>query len=604
MLTLMRKCLFLLREEKPLRWLLVILLAAMVTGIEAAGALLIFILLGLIASPDTPIELPLVGDIRAFQGGLEDETFIIWIAGAIAVFFLIRGLFLILQVYVQDRLAHNAGARLSVRLMSSYLAMPYLLHLRRNSAELIRNAYESVRAITSEVFIPAVRLLSSIALAVGLLAVLFFAAPAATALSLVFLGLLVLLLLRVVQPRLKALGRRRQQLSKESLKILQQALHGIREVTLFRREEFFRREFGRRQRAAARVTYLNRVAQEVPRVLVETALVALIAVFLIVSISTQGTPREGLAVLGLFAYAALRLQPAVHKIVQSLNSIRFAGAAIENIYEDLRLVEGSGTADPVNGQRRLPSDHVSHSIELGGVDFAYSEGRAPALQGIDLTIMPGESIGVVGPTGGGKSTLVDIVTGLLVPTSGRVLVDDIDVRECTADWQRRLGVVSQTVFLLDDTLRRNVALGLADKAIDESRVTQAIELSQLTGFVASLPQGLDTVVGERGVRLSGGQRQRVAIARALYNDPAVLIFDEGTSALDNVTESEFMAALSRLKGRRTIITVAHRLSTVRQCDRILLVEGGRISDTGTYEELAARNPKFYQMASSTSSHDE
>jgi len=605
MLTLVRKSLYLLKREKLLRWLLVIALAIVVTGVEAAGALLIFVLLGLVAAPNTPIELPVLGDIRNLQGGLTHEAFVTWIAGGVAVFFLLRGLLLIAQVYVSDRLAHNAGARLSIRLVSSYLSMPYVLHLRRNSAELIRNAYESARAVTAEVFIPAVRLLSGLALAGGLLIVLFYAAPLASAAAIAILGILVLLLLRVVQPRLKALGRKRQRLSKESLKVLQQSLHGIREVTLFGRAPFFLREYARRQRAAARVSYLSRVAQEVPRVLIETTLVALIAVFFIITITLEGTPGEGLPVLGLFAYSALRIQPAVQMIVRALNSIRFAGAAIDNIYRDLRLVEDAESPNPSTDRSAPPSEeHLMHSIQLEAVEFRYTEDGRPALQEIDLVIRPGESVGIVGPTGGGKSTLVDVITGLLEPTSGRVLIDDVDLRQCTVEWQRGLGVVSQAVFLLDDTLRRNIALGIADRDIDEDRVRDAVELAQLSQFVDSLQQGLETIVGERGVRLSGGQRQRVAIARALYRDPAVLIFDEGTSALDNTTEAEFIGALARLKGRRTIIMVAHRLTTVRQCDHIVLVEGSRIADIGPFDELAARNPSFSQMSGSVSARDE
>ena len=596
MLSVIRKGLYLLKSERPLRWLLVVALAMVVTVVEALGALLIFVLLGLVASPGTPIELPVVGDLRTLQGGMDQETFIIWIAGGVAAFFVVRGALLITQVYVSDRLAHNAGARLSVRLLSSYLAMPYLLHLQRNSAELIRNAFESARAVTGEVFIPAVRFLSSAALAAGLLVVLFYAAPLATAGALLIVGLLVMLLLRIVQPKLKELGRRRQRLSRESLKILQQTLHGIREVTLFRRAPFFLRRYARRQHDAARVSYLNRVAQEFPRILIETTLVVLIAGFFIVTVVSEGGTSQGLPVLGLFAYSALRLQPAVQKIVQALNSIRFAGAAVDNVYKDLRLAE-EVDAETVRSDGSSPVD-LTQGIELKGVDFSYGGRDRPALQGIQLTIQPGESLGIVGPTGGGKSTLVDVITGLLPPSTGSVVIDGVDLREFTANWQRRLGVVSQAVFLLDDTLRRNIALGIADRDIDEADVERAVRLAQLSGFVASLPHGLDTMVGERGVRLSGGQRQRVAIARALYRDPAVLIFDEGTSALDNATEAEFMAALTHLKGRRTIILVAHRLTTVRQCDRIVVVEGGRITDIGAYDELEARNPNFYHMARS------
>jgi ATP-binding cassette subfamily C protein len=228
-------------------------------------------------------------------------------------------------------------------------------------------------------------------------------------------------------------------------------------------------------------------------------------------------------------------------------------------------------------------------IAFERVSFSYGGGARDALSGIDLEITQGESIGVIGPTGSGKSTLVDMLLGLVVPTTGRVTVDGRDIAEATASWQRNIGVVPQSVFLIDDTVRRNVAFGVPDSAIDEAALAEAASLAQLDEVIAGLPNGFDTRLGELGVRLSGGQRQRVAIARALYIRPSVLVFDEGTSALDNATEAEFVRALERLRGQRTILTVAHRLSTVEPCDRVVLVREGRIAGGGTLTEVSARN---------------
>jgi ATP-binding cassette, subfamily B, bacterial PglK len=587
-----RKVFFLLRQESRVKWAAIVLVAVGVTGVEAVGALLVFLLLGLIAAPDTPLELPLLGELRDLPIFAGRDDVAVWVAGAVVVFFLFRSVLVLGQLYLHDRLAHNAGARLAVRVLTAYLAMPYALHVRRNSSELIRNAYESVRSITSEIIIPSVRLISHTVLALGMVAVLFYAAPFATLAAVAFLGPVVLLLLRVIHPRLKKLGRGRQRLSKENLNLLQQSLHGIREVILFDRAKFFQKRFTKRQNATARITYLNRVAQEIPQLLIETVLVVFIAGFFIVSVTLQQSPESTLAVLGLFAYAALRLQPSLQKIVQSLNSIRFAGAAVDNVYDDLVAVERIA-ADIAAGEQASPQgSDAPPEIRLEGVGFHYEPKAPPVLRSVDLTISPGESIGIVGPTGGGKSTLLDVITGLLSPSEGRVLIDGKDLRTCTKAWQRCLGVVPQTIFLIDDTVRRNIALGVPDGEIDEERIAQAAELAQLSSFLEDLPDGLDTMVGERGVRMSGGQRQRVAIARAMYREPPVLIFDEGTSALDNLTEAEFMAALERLGGDRTLITVAHRLTTVRRCDRIAIIEDGRIVDVGTYSELLARNPGF------------
>jgi ABC-type multidrug transport system fused ATPase/permease subunit len=230
------------------------------------------------------------------------------------------------------------------------------------------------------------------------------------------------------------------------------------------------------------------------------------------------------------------------------------------------------------------------------VSYHYPNHERLVLDHVSVAIDRGTSLGVVGSTGAGKSTLIDLVLGLLSPTSGTISVDGIDVFANRIAWQRRLGVVSQSVFLLDDTLRRNVAFGLPDGDIDDQRVAEAIDAAHLGDFVESLPEGVETVVGERGARLSGGQRQRVAIARALYRRPEVIVFDEGTSALDNLTESAIMSALEALHGDRTLIIVAHRLTTVRRCDQIVLLENGRVIDTGTYDDLVERSASFRRMA--------
>jgi ATP-binding cassette, subfamily B, bacterial PglK len=298
-------------------------------------------------------------------------------------------------------------------------------------------------------------------------------------------------------------------------------------------------------------------------------------------------------VLGLFAYVGLRLQPSLRNIVIATNGLKFGAAAVDDVHADLQNFAQTATQPRRTANEKLP---FRNTLVLDDVTFRYEGTRQHALKSVQVTIKPGEAIGVCGPTGGGKSTLVDLIVGLQEPTAGRVVVDGNSIHNHLAAWQIQLGVVSQSVFLLDGTLRENIALGIPNDEIDDELVAEAVRLAQLETFIASLPQGLETRVGERGVRLSGGQRQRVAIARALYRRPSVVVFDEGTSALDNETETELVEALERLRGERTLIMVAHRLTTVRRCDRILVVEDGRISDTGTFDELASRHRLFATFA--------
>ncbi len=597
MLTAIRQVLFLLKSESKLKWVVIVLLALVMTGVETLGAISVLLLVAVMADPNTALSLPIIGNISEAASLPSGTALIAWFAAAVAIFFIFRGFLSVLQLYAESRIAQNAGARLSARLLSGYLSMPYLLHTRRNSAELIRNALQSVQAVTMEAISPGTKILSNVVLVVGLLGVLFLVDPIATSLALGVLVLLTVGLLLFLFPKLKRLGTRRQDLGTAQVKVLQQSLHGIREVLLFGRATYFEREFARRQLAMARIAYLARVAKDVPRIVIETVLVVSIAGFVMLSTVGQRSSQETLAVMGLFAYTALRLVPALHRISLSLSALRYAAPAIQDVYDDIvrttSLRHGDGT-DPF-----AAAGHLAHEITLENVEFQYEPASVPALRDINLRIDVGETIGIVGPTGGGKSTLVDLIAGLYKPTKGRVLADGVDIETCTPAWQRRLGVVSQSVFLIDGTLRANIAFGIPSREIDTGRLNKAVDLARLSSFVEELEDGLDTIVGERGVRMSGGQRQRIAIARALYREPSVLIFDEGTSALDNVTEAEFNRAIASLGGSRTVISVAHRLTSVRMSDRIVLVEAGRITDVGTYEDLYLRNAFFHRSVDAT-----
>jgi len=455
-----------------------------------------------------------------------------------------------------------------------------------------------VQIVAMEVLVPAARIISQLCVVVGIFFVLLATAPLATLLAASFVGPMVFLLLRIVQPWIKGLGRTREDMAKNSIQALQQCLQGLRDIKVLGRESFFKRDFARHRQALARALYLRGAASDVPKVTMETTLILFILGFFALTVARGQATSDALSVLGLFAYAALRLQPALNTVVHGLNSLRFATPAIDQLADDLAIIEQTAqtTGRPRPDVEPLP---FTGELTVEGVSFRYDGTASDVLHTVDLTIHPGESIGVVGPTGGGKSTLTDIILGLLDPTEGVVRVDGVDIRKQAAAWQRNLGVVFQQIFLLDDTLRRNICLGLPDDQVDEVRLAEVVRIAQLSEFVGSLPDGLETVVGERGTRLSGGQRQRVAIARALYRQPTVLVFDEGTASLDTLTESQIIESLDAMRGERTLITVAHRLATVRTCDRILLVENGRIAEIGTYDELIDRSPAFRAMAGAT-----
>jgi ATP-binding cassette subfamily C protein len=591
MIEVLQWCRRLVARDGRGRWLVVVLLAVVVTGVEALGTLLIFLLLGLVSGEAGALDLPVVGDVRELLPGWDEQTLLVMTAAIIGGFFVLRGGLLVVKSYAENRVIENTGARLASRLAHTYLALPYAWHLRRNSAQLIRNAQDSVRAIVTEVLRPTVKIISEGTLVVGILAVLMVASPFATLLAFGVLAPLVGCMLKVVQPRAKRLGRANQEMARATLQALQQSLHGMRDIKVLGRERYFHRVFHDGRLRLARARYLYHTLRTVPRAVTETTLVLFVAVFFAVTVATQGSATGALPVLGVFAYAAFRLKQPVNELTTAVNAMRFAGPALQDVEKD--LAQGTDAVTVAQRERERPEPlPFQRQIRFRAVRFRYEDAEDDALCDIDLAIGRGDSIGLVGPTGGGKSTLADILLGLLEPTEGDVLVDGVDIRGCTRAWQRNLGMVPQAVFLVDDTIRRNIALGVPDDAIQDARVQASVDAAQLHDVIASLPHGLDTIVGERGVRLSGGQRQRVAVARALYRDPQVLVFDEGTSALDNQTEAALLDTLSALQGERTLVTIAHRLTTVRDCDRILVVDGGRVIDTGTYEDLRHRSAAF------------
>jgi ATP-binding cassette, subfamily B, bacterial PglK len=585
MLEPLRKSLFLLGPGHRGRWLLVVALALVASGFEVLGALLIFWLLTRITTEASGFDVPLVGDLRALFPGTDEFLLMALVGAAVAAVFLLRAAAIVGQSYVQHRVAENAGARLASRLLAGYLAMPSSFHLQRNSAELIRTSYDTVQGFVREALVPGVKLVAYVLMAAGLVAVLLVATPWATLIALVAVGTFTAALFRLVHPRVERLGRVAQEMARTSLQTLNESLAGWREITILGRRDSFVRQFEADRRRLARARYLRFTAKELPRVGLETGLVLFVLAFLGVTALVTGGALDALPVLGLFGYVAVRLQPLLNEIMVALNSLRFVSPGIDLIHRDLRLVEAAssaaaGAAEPLA---------LRHELRLENVSFRYPGADADALVDVDTTIRAGEFVGVVGPTGGGKTTLVDVVVGLLEPTAGSVRADGVDVYRDLAAWHATLGVVHQVVFLADTTLRRNIALGVPEAEIDDARVAEAVELARLGSFVRTLPGGLDTVVGEKGMRVSGGERQRIAIARALYRRPSVLVLDEGTSALDDSTELELLGGLEALRGERTVVAVAHRLRTVRNCDRVLLIEGGRLVDAAPFEELASRH---------------
>ncbi len=574
------------------KWVAMASLGLVLAAAESMAAILIAVLVDtMIPTGESSIDLPIVGDVTSWLPGATQAEQLRYLAIGMAIFFLAKAGLKLFETYVRSRVTQNTGARLANKLFAGYLSMPYKFHIAHNSSELMRNASWAANEVVTNYLTPIAIGLTDVAMLLFLLGVLVLAAPTATLLILVLLLPITLLVMRIVRPSLNRLGKVTKKSVQESLGSLQESLHGIRDVKVLGRERFFDAEFRRTRRQLARSSYLYPTVAQIPSLLIETLLVLAVLGFVAFRGGQGEVATASLPFLGLFAYAGLRMMPAMSSIVAAVNRIRYGQSVAETIATNIEMIDDE--AEPVPSHDSDPIEFTT-AIELEEVDFDYEDGTE-VIRDLSLTIGRGESIGIVGSTGAGKSTLLDLILGLLQPTAGRITIDGLDLGPRVREWQAAIGLVPQSIYLLDDTIRRNVAFGVPDDQIDESALDDAIRLARLETFVDALPQGLETAVGERGVRLSGGQRQRVAIARALYRRPQVLIFDEGTASLDNLTEAELLRAIEGLRGERTIITVAHRLTTVQNCDRVILLAAGEIVDQGRYEELRDRNRTFREM---------
>ena len=567
-----------------------IAMALGITAVELVGATALYALLARLTTPGDAPALP--GPVAALLPGAEVPD--LEVLGVMLVgFFLVRAVLLIGRGYAEGRIVHGIGLRLSLRLLAGYLAMPYLEHTRRSSSELIRNAHEATERLEGQALRPLAVIGAEATLSLGLLALVLATDPLTGLLGAALLGTAVLVVQRLLRPRMRVWGRLAQDARQGSIEGVQQAVGGIRDLKVLGRERTVLDRHAAHRRRMARSGYLFGAATQLPRALIELALVVTVVGALLVAVRVQGTAAD-LSTLGLFAYAGVRLQPSLQMLVTAVNQLRFGSAAVRDVVADLEALDAAGTRLPHGRTEATPA--APPEVRLERVAFRYAADGPWVLEDVDLAIAPGEFVGICGATGCGKSTLLDVLVGLLPPTRGLVRADGRPLDPEPRWWWSRIGVVSQAPYLLDDTLRANVALGVPRAEVDADRLARSIAAAQLTEVVAQLPDGLDTVVGERGIRLSGGQRQRVALARALYRDPPVLVLDEGTSALDAATEAAVMSAVGGGRGGRTVVAVAHRLSTLRAADRIVVMEAGRVVDVGTWEDLEVRSPVFRTLA--------
>ena len=565
----------------------VTLLGLMFIGmvLEALGAGLVVPALALLTQQDFAVRYPALQPVFQMLGNPSRQTLVIGGMMTLAGVYLVKMVFLAFLAWQQTRFAFGVQAQLSQRLFTLYLRQPYTFHLQRNSAQLIRNAINEVSLFTFKAILPGMLLLTESLVLLGLCSLLLVIEPLGAVIVASVMGSAAWGFHRFTRARIARWGEAR--LHHEGLRIqhLQEGLSGAKDVKLLGRETEFLDQYHVHNVESARVGGHMYTLQQLPRLWLELLAVSGLAILVISMLAQNRAIETVLPALGLFAAVAFRLMPSVNRVLGAVQTLRYGMPVIDTLSEEFKFA--------------VPEAAVTHSsvmpfresLELNHITYAYPGVAEPVLKDISLAIQRGESVGFIGASGAGKSTLVDILLGLLKPDRGEVLLDGADIQQDLRKWQDQIGYVPQSIFLTDDTLRRNVAFGLPDGQINNAAVQRALQAAQLEGFVGSLPEGLETPVGERGVRLSGGQRQRIGIARALYHDPAVLVLDEATSALDTVTEEGVMQAVTALQGTKTIIIVAHRLSTVEHCNRLFRLDEGRLVEDGTPSTMMSHTPK-------------
>jgi len=530
--------------------------------------------------------------------GIHTSEYFLVALGLLVFVLLVTSLaFKALTAYAQIRFSLMSEYRIGKRLVEGYLHQPYSWFLSRHSADLGKNILSEVSAVISNGMIPLITLTAQSTVALALLILLIIIDPLLALSVGVVLGLVYAGIFAVMSGWLKRLGQERIDANKDRFTAVSEAFGAAKEVKVGGLEQAYIQRFAKPAEIFAKGQATANIIAQLPRFALEAVAFGGMLLVILYLMAKSGSFASALPIISLYAFAGYRLMPALQQIYGAFTQLQFSGPALDVLHQDLMSLQ---TADTQYGL--LSPLPLTQAIQLNQVSYRYPNAPQPALKGIDLTIPAHSTVGFVGATGSGKTTTVDVILGLLEPQEGTLNIDGQPITAANRrQWQRAIGYVPQHIYLADDSVAANIAFGVEAKDIDPQALEHAAKIANLHEFVVNdLPQGYATTVGERGVRLSGGQRQRIGIARALYHNPQVLILDEATSALDNLTEQAVMEAVNNLGHDITIILIAHRLSTVRQCDQIYLLERSEVKASGTYDELIESHAEFKKIATLSS----
>lgn len=596
MLDAYRKLYEILDRRARLQALLVFAVLIVVALVEMAGVASILPLIAVLSNPalvETNPYLAKVYEIGGFQSMLSFSTFL-----ASAVLAVLLGSLAVkaFGFWLQIKFTNSRNHALGYRLLRAYLYQPYEWFLNNHTSGMSASVLSEASQVVNGSLFPAMQVVAHGLVALALVALLVVADPQLAGICVLTLGSAYGLVYIGVRKHLVAMGAKRRDASRARFKVVQEVLGGVKDVLIGSLERSSLERFRIESRTLARYMTRSKLLGEIPSFAMQGLVYGGMIAIMLYLLVARGGLQEALPVLTLYAFAGYRLMPTLQQLYKQLAELRFSRPTLDSIFDELQGLEQSMVVVPERQQATLPA--LRKQVELRNICFKYARAPQPALSDVTVTIPAQATVGVVGSTGSGKTTMIDLILGLLRPHVGELVVDGVIITpENVRSWQRMVGYVPQQIFLIDDSVAANIAFGVPAHKIDHVAVERAARIANLHKFVVDeLPEGYATRVGERGVRLSGGQRQRIGIARALYRDPDVLILDEATSALDNLTEKAVMEAVNNLGGKKTIVMIAHRLSTVRHCDQIVLMERGHVAAVGTYDELVETNESFRQMA--------
>lgn len=575
--------------DKRDKWKLVLLMGAILVGsfLELLAVVIFMPFINILQDQNAIWKTSSIKYVYDLLGFHSAKEFMICLTVGIIFIYIVKNMYLILEKDYIFRFSYNMQRKLSTRLLSAYMKEPYTFHLNNNIAVMQRSLHEDTSRFM-QVILYSLELGAELVVCAVLVIYLLTISKSITIIVLAFLAIFVGGFLLFTRKYSRRLGLENQGYGGKIFQWMNQALGGIKEIKILERESYFTEEFEAYWKKYARGLRLARTISILPKYTVEAvSMTGLLVAVIVKLLFGEADMFYFIAQLGAFAVAAMRLMPSMGRINEHASNMLYALPSVELIYQALVEVEESvGITEPEIVEKDW---RLREGIFVRDVSYHYPDTEEWVLQDVNFTIRKGTSVAFVGSTGSGKTTMVDLILGLLTPQKGAILADQINVHEKPKTFHAQVGYIPQSIYLSDDTIRNNIAFGVRQEQIDEQAVLRAMEKAQLTDFINSLPNGLDTIVGDRGVRLSGGQRQRIGIARALYHDPEILVLDEATSALDNETEAAVMEAIENLHGMKTMIIIAHRLTTIRNVDRIYEVTEGRVAEKKK-EEVFERTP--------------